>query len=245
MVAYYGTPGTGSMGVLGSKPPKQIAGQIEKAAKPFGTSDRKVQPAMELIVTVADAHPGPSHKYRHNIKKKQVWHYLKVARAHHMLLILDIQPGHGDFMPLAKHWSKVLDEPDVGLALDSEWHMPNGNTPGRVIGHSKPSDINPVSSWLAAKVRRHRLPQKLFVLHQFTKPMLRHPEKIKTPSQLATVQHLDGFGTRAAKLSKYRHLQRPKEFHMGYKLFYKQDINMMPPKRVLKLKPTPEYVSYQ
>lgn len=245
VVSYYGTAGTSTMGILGSKPPNQIAKDIERAAAPFKTRDRKVQPAMELIVTVADSYPGSGHRYRHNIKMAQARRYLKAARAHHMLLVLDIQPGHGDFLPLVKHWSKLLAEPDVGLALDSEWHMPDGKTPGRVIGHSDADDINAVSQWLADRVHRRRLPQKLFLLHQFTRSMLRHVGDIKTHSQLATVQHLDGFGTRGDKLSIYRKLKKPKQFHMGFKLFYQQDINMMPPKRTLKIKPTPEFISYQ
>lgn len=245
VVTYYGTAGTSRLGVLGSRPPGKIADRIQNAADSFDRSGRRVQPAMELIVTVADSHPGPDHQYRHNIKMRQAQRYLKAARAHHMLLILDIQPGHGKFLPLVKHWSKLLAEPDVGLALDSEWHMPDGNTPGKVIGHSNPGDINAASAWLARLVDRRRLPQKLFVLHQFTKPMLRRPSDIKTHSQLATVQHLDGFGQRSDKLTKYRNLKRPKQFHMGFKLFYQQDIDMMSPNRVLNLKPTPEYISYQ
>lgn len=245
VVAYYGTPGTSRLGVLGSQPPKKITGKVAKTAAPFATSDRKAQPAPELIVTVADSNGGHNHRFRHNIAMSQARRYLKAARAHHELLILDIQPGDGSFLPLVKHWSKLLAEPDVGLALDSEWHMHDGQTPGRVIGHSDAGDINTVSRWLERLVRRRRLPDKLFVLHQFTKHMLRHPGRIKNRRGLATVQHLDGFGNRADKLAKYRGLQRPHQFHPGFKLFYRQDQNLMPPKRVLNLKPPPEYVSYQ
>ncbi len=245
MVAYYGTAGTDALGVLGSEPPEKIAGKIEKAAKPFQTSDRRIQPAMELIVTVADGSPGKDGNYNHEIAAAKAWRYEKVAEQHHMLLILDIQPGQSPFLPLVKHWKKLLAKPNVGLALDSEWHMPDGKVPAQVIGHSSAAEINTVSSWLAGMVDRDHLPQKLLVFHQFTVSMIRHVTDIETPPELAVVQHLDGFGTPAAKIAKWQKVEKPDEFHMGFKLFYTQDTGLMSAKQVLQLEPPPEYISYQ
>jgi hypothetical protein len=245
VVAYYGTAGTGSLGVLGSASPEAIAGRLEKAAAPFATPGRQVLPAMELIVNVADPMPGPGGDYNHEISHAKARHYLDVARAHHLLLILDIQPGHSTFLPLVEHWKSLLSEPDVGLALDSEWRMPDGSVPGQVIGHSSASEINAVTAWLADLVREDDLPQKLLVLHQFTAPMIRDIDAVTTPPELAEVQQLDGFGTRAGKLAKYRNLQRPDQFHMGFKLFYTEDVDLMSPQSTLALKPPPEYISYQ
>ncbi|MGH3504396.1 MAG: hypothetical protein ACRDQA_26370 [Nocardioidaceae bacterium] len=59
------------------------------------------------------------------------------------------------------------------------------------------------------------------------------------------IQRLDGFGAPGDKRAKYRRLQRPQQFHMGFKLFYTQDTPLMDPARVLKLHPQPEYISYQ
>jgi hypothetical protein len=245
VVAYYGTAGSGSLGVLGSEPPGEIATKIEKAAKPFAASGRTVQPAMELIVTVADASPGKDGTYNHEISASKAWDYEKVAEQNHMLLILDIQPGHGHFLPLVKHWRKLLAKPNVGLALDSEWHMPDGKVPGQVIGHSSAAEINKVGTWLAGMVDRRHLPQKIFIFHQFTVPMVKHVTDIKTPPELAVIQHLDGFGTKAAKIAKWKKVKKPDDFHMGFKLFYTQDTGLMSPKQVLELKPPPEYISYQ
>ncbi|MGH3095062.1 MAG: hypothetical protein ACRDMV_03580 [Streptosporangiales bacterium] len=245
VVAYYGTAGTGSLGVLGSKPPAQIAGKIEKVARRFATPGRQVQPAMELIVTVADATPGPDGDYNHTIAMAKAKTYLRIARANDMLLILDIQPGQAKFLRLVKHWAPLLAHPQVGLALDAEWHMPDAGVPGQTIGHVNAAQINRVAAWLADLVQHRRLPQKLFVLHQFTASMIDHIGQVTTRPQLAEVQHLDGFGAPADKLAKYRRLQRPSQFHMGFKLFYSQDTPLMSPTRVLNLNPPPEYVSYQ
>jgi hypothetical protein len=245
VVAYYGTAGSDALGVLGAKPPKEIAPKIEKAAKPFKTPARTVQPAMELIVDVADGSPGKDGDYNHQISAKKVWQYEKVAEKQHMLLILDIQPGQSSFLPLVKHWKKLLAKPNVGLALDSEWHMPKGVVPAQEIGHSTAAQINKVSSWLADLVDRDHLPQKVFIFHQFTVPMIKHVTHIKTPPELAVIQHLDGFGTKAAKLAKWKKVKKPDDFHMGFKLFYTQDTHLMSPKQTLKLEPPPEYISYQ
>jgi hypothetical protein len=80
--------------------------------------------------------------------------------------------------------------------------MPDGNVPGQVIGYSTAAEINTVSAWLAHLVDRDHLPQKIFIFHQFTVPMIRHVTDITTPPELAVIQHLDGFGTPAAKIAK-------------------------------------------
>jgi hypothetical protein len=245
VVAYYGTAGSDALGVLGSEPPEKIAGTIEKAAEPYETPGKQVLPAMELVVTVADAAPGADGNYSHHIATSKVRRYEKAAENNHMLLILDIQPGQSPFLPLVKHWKELLAEPNVGLALDSEWHMPEGNVPGRVTGHAAAANINKVSSWLAHLVDRKHLPQKLFIVHQFTAAMIRHIDEITTPPELAVVQQLDGFGTQHLKLSKWRKLKHPKRFHMGFKLFYTQDTDLMSPKQVLALHPPPDYISYE
>jgi hypothetical protein len=245
VVAYYGTAGTDALGVLGSEPPKQIAGKIEKAAAPFKTPGREVQPAMELIVDVADGAPGDDGNYSHEIAADKARRYERVAKKNHMLLILDIQPGQSPFLPLVKHWKKLLAQPNVGLALDSEWHMPDGNVPAQVIGHSSATEINKVSTWLATLVDEKHLPQKIFIFHQFTRPMIKNIDDINTPPELAVVQHLDGFGTPAAKIAKWKKVKHPEKFHMGFKLFYTQDTDLMSPKETLALHPPPEYISYQ
>jgi hypothetical protein len=245
VVAYYGTPGTASLGVLGAYAPEEDAQRLARAAAAFQTPDRVVVPAFELIATVADRSPGPDGSYSHPIDPGSVERYLQVARAHGMELILDIQPGRADFLPEVQRWSGLLAQPDVGLALDAEWHLGPGQVPGESIGSVDAAGVNAVSDWLAGLVRSNHLPQKLFVLHQFTGSMITDPDAITPHPELAAVQHLDGFGTRAEKLAKYTALRRPDLFHLGFKLFYTQDVAMMSPADVLALSPPPDFVSYQ
>lgn len=245
LVAFYGTPGTASLGVLGATGPEQAASRLEKVAGAYRTPGRTVVPTFELIATVADPRPGPAGSYCHPVNTADVWRYLRVAREHHMPLILDVQPGRDRFLPEVQHWAALLSQPDVGLALDSEWRMHGDQVPARVIGHTDAAEINTVTNWLAQLVRRDDLPQKIVLLHQFKDSMIVDPAGIVAHPELALVQHLDGFGSRSAKLAIYRSLRRPAQFHMGFKLFYQQDLAMLSPSAVLSISPAPDYISYE
>ncbi|MCD2197182.1 hypothetical protein LQ327_27805 [Actinomycetospora endophytica] len=244
VVAYYGTADSDRLGVLGAGTPEQAATKLEQAAAPFASAGRTVQPAMELIVGVADGGPGPDGDYHHDIDQNAARQYLAAARAHKQLMIIDIQPGRTDFMTAVRPWADLLKEPDVSLALDPEWRMPPGQVPGQQIGTVSADEINQVSTWLAGMVAADNLPQKLFVVHQFTSNMITNPERLATPPQLAVVQHIDGFGAPPNKLGKYKDLQRPAQMHLGFKLFYTQDTPMLSPQQALALAPAPDLVTY-
>lgn len=245
LVALYGTPGDGGgLGDLGVGTPDQAAGRLERQAAAYGRPGREVLPVMELIVTVADATPGPDRCYAHHVSAAEVWRYLRAARARKQFVVLDVQPGQCDFLAQARHWSALLAQPDVGLALDPEWRMPAGVVPGAQIGGVSAGEINTVAVWLAGITRSGGLPQKPFVLHQFVPDMITDKTALATPPELAVINHTDGFGSTAAKVAKYGSLTTPR-LHPGFKLFYTEDTTLMTPTDVLNLQPTPDYISYQ
>jgi hypothetical protein len=171
--------------------------------------------------------------------------YLTAARKIKALLILDIQPGHADFMKLTKHFARWLREPDVALALDPEWATPNA-VPGKVIGSTDAATVNRVAAYLARVVKRYRLPEKLLVVHQFTDSMIRDKPRLQKHRGVALVLNVDGFGDQPNKISKYDDFTHPHtRFRSGFKLFYKEDTNMMTPAQVLKLRPRPDLVIYE
>lgn len=245
LVAHYGTAGTGALGVLGERPPEQAEAAVRRAARPFWRPGQPIQPVYELIVTVADATPGPDGDYSHDISRDAVQAYIDAARAHGVLLLLDLQPGRSDFLTVAKRWEWALRDPYVGLALDPEWRMGRREVPGRVLGHVRAAEVNRTSAWLADLVRRESLPEKLFVLHQFRTSMLPDIGAIKRRTGLASVQHVDGFGTRGQKLATYAAVARPDRFTMGFKLFYDEDVRRMGPAQVHAIRPRVRFVSFQ
>jgi hypothetical protein len=244
VVAYYGTAGNAALGVLGEASPQAILPRLRRQARPFA-GDRKVQVAYELIASVAQAGPGADGDYSRMIDLAAIQRYVDQARRAKVLVILDLQPGRGDFLPQARRLERFLTQPHVGLALDPEWRMPPGKVPGRTIGTVGSAEINRVSAYVSGLVARHRLPQKLFVLHQFRASMLPDVDRVRGRPGLAMVQHVDGFGSRSEKDATYRRLRRPQQFHLGYKLFYDEDVKRYAPADVLKLRPTPELISYQ
>ncbi|MCK9895540.1 hypothetical protein [Frankia sp. AgB32] len=245
IVAHYGSVGGGALGILGQGTPEQAAQRVLAAAAPFGAGDRPVQPAMELITTVASASPGADGLYSTALTDAAVAPYLAAARTHRMLLILDLQPGRGRFLDQARRYERFLREPDVGLALDPEWKMGPDQVPGKQIGSSDAADLNEVSGWLAGVVRAHHLPQKLFIIHQFTQSMLPDRAAIQARPELATVFHIDGFGARTDKVEKYALLHARPPFFTGFKLFLTQDTNIFSPAETLTLTPPPDLITYQ
>lgn len=245
VVALYGTAGTDALGVLGEGTPDEAGDRLEEVAAPFATPGRTVLPAMELIATVANDSPGRQGDYSTDITLDEARTYLQAARSRGQLLVLDVQPGASDFLSAARVWEPLLREPDVGLALDPEWRMAAGEVPGEVIGGVDASEVNTVATWLDGIVQEGNLPQKLFVLHQFTSAMITSPEQLATPPGLAVVQHIDGFGAPENKRGKYAQLQRPGQLYPGFKLFYDEDTPMLSPAETLALSPPPDLVTYQ
>lgn len=117
--------------------------------------------------------------------------------------------------------------------------------PAQTIGQVRADEVNTVSAYVAGIVEKHNLPQKLFLLHTFREDMLLHEGKIKQRPGLAMVEHVDGFGSQKLKRATWRRVREPSLFHMGFKLFYDEDINLMSPHEVLGLDPPPDYISYQ
>ncbi|CAN5715182.1 hypothetical protein BH11ACT8_BH11ACT8_10590 [soil metagenome] len=245
LVAYYGTASTGALGVLGESDPDTAFRRLTRAAAPFARPRQPVQPVFELIVTVADAVPGPDGDYSHDIARADVRRWIAAARRHGVLLLLDLQPGRAGFLEVAERWAWALRHPHVGLALDPEWRMGRHEVPGRVLGSVDAPEVNAVARWLVALQRRHGLPQKLFVLHQFRADMIEHLGQVQQHPGLAMVQHVDGFGTPEQKRATFHAVAQPKKFYLGFKLFYDEDTRLMSPDEVHRLRPKVRFVSFQ
>ncbi len=246
VVAFYGAAQIPNMGVLGQGPPDGIARRLLRQARAYAPYGAKVVPAFELIATVAQRAPGVDGDYSAPTDAATIARFLKSVRAIHGILILDVQPGRSPFMREVRRYEKFLKEPDVSLALDSEWSMGSNEVPAQVIGGTTGEVVNKVSAYLETLVRRYDLPQKLLIVHEFTPDMIAHRDAVIVRPGLAIVYHVDGFGSRAAKLSKYGLLARNRHgAFMGFKLFYTQDIDMLAPSDVMRLRPAPDLVTYQ
>jgi hypothetical protein len=117
-------------------------------------------PVFELIAVVVQGAPGADNLWRRRVPDSVVDDYLAAARADKALLLLNIQPGHSDFLTEAKHFERWLKEPDVGLALDPEWAMGPKETPGKFFGHTRGGAIAEVAEYLAGLVAAGTSPRR-------------------------------------------------------------------------------------
>ncbi|GED96533.1 hypothetical protein [Gordonia crocea] len=249
MVALYGSPGAPALGPLGRQNlPASIARaqRLAQSYQPF--SKEKVIPAFEIIVTVASASPGVGNKYTNVIDPKTILPWVVEAGKAGVYVTLDLQPGRADFLSQAKMYTELLKYPHVGLALDSEWRLKPNQVHLTQIGSVEAAEVNRVADWLAALVRDNRLPQKLFVLHQFDSDMLANRNRISTANpELAVMIHADGHGTPPVKMSTWNRLLTGLQpgIVMGWKNFYTEDHPTFSPQQTMAVRPAPWFVSYQ
>lgn len=245
VVAFYGAPGGGALGILGRSSPEAMWPRLAAQAKQYEHPNVQILPTYELVTFVAQNSPQPNGTYSGRLSNSEIQNYLDVVRKHHGLLILDIQPGRGNFLTEAQTLTPFLRQPDVALALDPEWQASMQNIPGQVIGSTTGAQINQVSAWLEQLTTANHLPQKLLLIHQFTSWMIQDKSSVTTQPDLAIVFNMDGFGRWKAKLSSYQKLSADSRFRLGFKLFYNQDTPMKNPQTVLALKPQPVVVEYE
>jgi hypothetical protein len=246
VVAFYGAPQDRELGVLGIGSPAQAARKLERQARPYARRRRPVLPAFELIAAIVTSEAGDGGDHSIRQEPATIRRYLRAARAHRMLLLLDIQPGYAPFLQEAEALEEFLKEPDVSLALDPEWSMDPPQLPGQEIGSTDATTINEVSRYLSSIVRRYDLPQKLLVVHRFTGDMIEAEHDLERHPGVALVVNVDGFGDRPNKISKYNEFTNDlKRRFNGFKLFYEEDVNLMQPRHVLRLRPQPDLVVYE
>jgi len=247
IVASYGIVGTSN--VLGrTLDPEADAAGIERAAAAFAPFSRPVQPAFELVTTIASPDPGPGGTYSSPIGTATLNRYVAAAHRHKLLLILDFQPGRSEFLPQVRRYERFLLDPSVGVALDPEWKLTPSQVPDQVIGTASAAAINAVSAYVSRLVTVHHLPQKLFVIHEFRLSELPNRQNIRIRRGLATVLQMDGLGPVATKLDSYRQVMKDANaFHAGFKVFLRpsDDPVRLTPAQIMHLHPRPDYVSYQ
>lgn len=246
VVAFYGAAGAPGLGVLGTGTPDRVWRRLARVASGYQRpGGPRVLPALELITYLATSGPGSDGDYSGRVSDSVIHRYVRAARRHHGLLILDLQPGRASFLSEAKTLRRWLRLPFVQLGLDPEWKLYGNQRPLSRIGHTNAAAINQVSSWLADLAAHDRLPQKLLLVHEFTDDMVRNDARVVSRSQVAVVFNLDGFGSTAAKVGRYESFASSSRLPLGFKLFYDLDVQLMSPAQVLRLRPRPVVVEYE
>jgi hypothetical protein len=250
LVALYGHPGTGALGVLGEQPLDAAIERTKAHAAPYeALVDATVVPAFEIIATVASSSAGSDGDYSAEADPEFLRPWVEAAGEAGLYVVLDLQPGRTDFVSQAEQYRSLLELPHVGLALDPEWRLGPGEVHLTQIGSVEVEEVNRVITWLADLTRENALPQKLLVLHQFRLDMLPGRERVDTSrDELAVLIHADGQGSQGDKQATWRALHEavPPGLTWGWKNFYDEDQPMLTPEETIdQVSPVPELVTYQ
>ncbi|WP_431836666.1 hypothetical protein [Cellulomonas sp. Y8] len=247
-VALYGTPGTAALGVLGEQDVPATIARAEQTAAPYRslTSDTVV-PALEVIATIASAAPEADGSYSRARSIDELRPIVEAAQAAGQAVVIDLQPGRTDFLTQAQQYAELLAYPHVGLALDPEWRLAPDQVHLRQIGSVGIDEVNATADWLATFTRDRQLPQKMFLLHQFSLRMITDRERLHTGhDELAMIIHADGQGSQPAKADTWATLrQGAPDVRWGWKNFYDEDTPMLDPAQTYAVQPVPDLVTYQ
>lgn len=248
IVSYYGNPNSTHMGILGQYEPQVLMDKLKELTQTYSEIDpeRPAIPAIELITTIAQRSPGPDGLYVHQTPKADIEAYEKLTKDNHALLILDIQLGHDSIMHQVESIKEYLKLPNVYLAIDTEFHVKDGQVPGVVLGHVDGANVQKAIDYVSDLIEENNLPDKVVVVHQFADVIIQNKQAIHPTKNVEVVLNNDGFGIPGIKKAVYHLLVRNEPIQYGgFKLFYKNDQPLMTPKDVLELDPAPAFINYQ
>ncbi|MDQ3358740.1 MAG: hypothetical protein M3520_07800 [Actinomycetota bacterium] len=249
LFGYSGVPGAPGMGRMGIGDLDERVEEMQERGEEFA-GDRELMPVLELIATVVHPTPGADGTYRTHVPESVVQDHLVAARRHDGILLLNIQPGRVDFIDEARHYEKWLLEPDVGLALDPEWAVGEGQVPGEVYGRTSGTELDEVAAYLSDLVEEHDLPEKVMVYHQVHPAVVQEEQELGEHDGVVIIKSVDGIGHPQDKMATYDRVNESKPDHVvpGFKLFYEEDAAfgpLMSGDEVLGLDPQPEYILWE
>ena len=248
VLAYYGHPHDANMGLVGEYPKEEVLRLLRQEAANYEAVDptRPVIPAFELIATVAQRTPGDDGTYILDTDLETLTEYADFAEANGALVFLDLQIGRGTVAAEIEKVRPLLERSHVHLALDPEFAVAEGETPGEYIGSLDAESIAYAQRTLAQMVSERGLPPKMLMVHQFREDMITNKMSLRPMEGVQLVIDADGYGAPELKIDVYNILVRDEPVGFaGVKLFYKQDVPLMSPAEILGLTPPPDVIIYQ
>jgi hypothetical protein len=252
IVAYYGNPLSKRMGILGELPPDQMLARLDKEVAAWNKADptHPVQPALHLIVVVAQGSPGRDGKYRLRMPDTLIDKVASWAAQRNAILFLDVQVAKSTLQDEVPRLSAFLKRPNVHLGIDPEFSMKHGEKPGSKIGTMTSDDVNYAIQFLSDVVRANNLPPKILIVHRFTRNMLTGAKNVRPNPRVQVVLNMDGWGNPWLKFDSYRDYVEAEPIQFtGFKLFYHNDTKrgepLLTPGELLRLTPQPLYIQYQ
>ena len=249
-VALYGSPAFPSLGSLGEQDLEQSVARVKELASQYQPlSDETVIPSFEIITTIASAGLTENNDYSQELDPSTIKPWIDKAKEQGIYVVLDLQPGRTSFLTQVKQYESLLLEPHVGLAVDPEWRLQTEKDRHLVrTGSVTADELNQTSTWLANLVAENKLPQKLFIIHQFKQSMVTNRETLDiSREELAYLVHVDGFGKLSSKTETWNVIKEglPANVYLGWKNFFDEDKPTPTPEQTMSQDPKPWFISYQ
>ncbi len=248
LLSYYGFPGVPQMGILGEHSPEELYPILLDQALAYEEADpsKPVVMAYEVIASVAQRDPQADGSYLARISDDVVQEYVDFCEKRKLHLLLDMQYGRLTTEQELEAIAKWMEYPFVHPALDPEFSIEEGETPGVELGSIDGSDVTFAQQWVADFCATRGLPPTILIVHQFNVYSISNKDVIQPVDGVQFCLEVDGFGTPDMKLETYGVLtQNPIEFH-GFKLWYSgEDDPMMSESDVVNLDPSPDVIIYQ
>lgn len=249
IVAYYGSPRTSTMGILGAHPLPELDSLLAAQAAEYDAAngDRGVKRAFYIIY--GTAWPGGEIGL---LAEKRLLEYIEYALANDILVFVDHQIGKYTVAEAMRRILPFLRYPNVHLALDPEWRT---TKPMEEIGFVTADEINQAQATMQNYIVEHGYPgERMLVIHQFHWKMISGRPGVRADFPRVRLVHCaDGFGSPALKRQSYAHNAQAGNIPVkGFKLFYKTDVRgagydtpLMAPAEVFGLDPRPYLIMYQ
>lgn len=244
IVAHHGVGGELGQGQLAGTPAESAAAVAVKATQ-FDAGDREVIPAIQLEAARASKNPVDGN-YRVPTGADTIQAYLDAARSVGAVLILDIRPGRARWINEVRRLRPFLEQPDVGLSLDPEWKVTGDQIPGEVVGSIDGRTINKISAYLGGIAVEKNLPDKLFIVSQFTAEMITDRDMVVERAGVRAIIDVNGKGDADPKRATYASITSDDGvLEWGVSIFPEGDTSPLTPKGAQGLSPTPTLVVYR
>jgi hypothetical protein len=200
IVAYYGSPLSDRMGILGRYPKEKIAEMVKATASEYDQVNGKDGVIPALYIIYGTCWPGGEIGY---LDDSVLVEYIKYAQSEGMLVFVDHQIGRYSVHEAMDKILPFLQYPNVHLAIDPEWRT---LSPMKEIGSITAEELNDAQDYMDAYIRQHNIPGiRMLVVHQFADKMIQARREVRSHRDRVILIHTaDGFGTPQMKKATYQ-----------------------------------------
>ncbi len=261
IVAYYGRPGTASLGVLGQYPVEELMPKIKAKAEEYAkvSGNKNITPAFDIIYGLAASDPGRKNDYILPLSDAKLMEYINAAKSNGFAVFIDLQLGKMTPVEAVQPVLQYLKHDNVHIAIDPEFEVKDLSVrPGKKIGHITGEEVNQVQAAMSDYMKENNITEdKILVVHMFTPHMVGDKKSVKNYDKIDLIMNLDGHGSPQLKTDTYNGLyvaDVAAKIAGGFKLFFHEDKpSMMSPKQVLGMEPVgntkinepPKFINYQ